>query len=313
MRHIYRTLGILIICLLLCACGNVGKDIEPSTPPDESMPNSTDNAQNSSQNPVTDDNIIGQDDTLPSVEHITLPDDISKITVSLNGGDTIRFSYTDKDKIKAVTDYFEALELTASAKNPSEYNGSAWVITAETSSGQIDLSHFGNLFFTVHSPDGARDVYEMVYKQAEAFDTVLKNNIPDILPDKYESIIYDEWKPTKITMYDNVFTAFSNGTTGWAPSKTIEITEQADIIWWYNALSRKNLTPDGTLACRCGPAYYIDFGNGYALLAHSHNDRYMTGSKVIVGDHSTKITNFDQFTAYTLSPDTHQKLKDLFK
>lgn len=125
----------------------------------------------------------GKNDT----ETVILPEDIEKITIVWNGGPLTTFSYTDDAKISRLEEYFTSLELLATKEDPTQYNGGTWLITAETDADTIEMSHFGNKFFRT---DGG-EWREISYEQASAFETILKENIPDELP---QNIMFEEWE-----------------------------------------------------------------------------------------------------------------------
>ncbi|MBQ3199571.1 MAG: hypothetical protein IJB67_04335 [Firmicutes bacterium] len=117
---------------------------------------------------------------------ITLPDNIEKITVAWNGGPLTTFSYTDSAKNEKLVEYFTTLELSPTKEDPAQYNGGSWTITISTGSETIEMVHFGNLFFM--TPTG--EWCNMSYEQAAEMENILKENVPDELP---QNIIYDEW------------------------------------------------------------------------------------------------------------------------
>ncbi len=395
---------LLAAALLFTACGDK-PDGQANTPP-------LDNAQDN----VQDGPDVQNDPAAPV--RVTLPDDIKKITVSYPEGEEIRFSYTSPDKIKALCDYYASLELDPVLIDTDLTFAGLWVIYCETASGTVALTHMGNQLLSVYDGESG-NVYNMGYEQSMEFADVLKTNIPDVLPDKYENIIFKEWRiPSKISIYrDNGSTPdfayitdpdeilgwydafkpeslvstteqfwgsseqdrycidFGNGyaltvyaddngffcclrgeraeydgksvsmlikdnltyTVGAeaqeklkelfdaepypAPDKVTmydaygskkEITDANDVEWWYNALKHDALTPDGTTACRCGPVYYIEFGNGYAVSAHAHANAYHVGTGISVAGKTVGLLG-DTRAAFSVPESVHQKLKDLFK
>lgn len=119
-------------------------------------------------------------------EEIILPDNIEKITIAWHGGPLTTFSYTDSSKIDKLREYFTSLELISTKKDPNEYVGGGWVITVEDNSEILEMIHYGNMFFK--TPDGVW--WEISYEQAEALSTILRENVPDELP---QNVIYEEW------------------------------------------------------------------------------------------------------------------------
>ena len=117
---------------------------------------------------------------------VTLPDDIKKITIAWNGGPFTTFSYTDDAKINALADYLTSLQLASTQEDPAEYLGGGWQIIVQTDSETIEMWHCHNRFF--QTPDGKW--WSITYEQASALTTLLKENIPDEMP---QTIIYDEW------------------------------------------------------------------------------------------------------------------------
>lgn len=118
---------------------------------------------------------------------VTLPDSIDKITISWKGGPATTFSYTDAEKIDQLAAYFTSLELQRTSKDPMQYNGGGWVITLETQSASYGLHHYGHQFFK--TTDGIW--WEIPYMQAEAFEALLKELVPDVMP---EQLVFSEWK-----------------------------------------------------------------------------------------------------------------------
>ena len=69
-----------------------------------------------------------------------------------------------------------------------QYNGGGWVITIETEVGSFGMHHYGNLFFK--TIDGKW--WEIPYAQAVAFESLLKDNIPDVLPQNEQADMWSE-------------------------------------------------------------------------------------------------------------------------
>lgn len=122
-----------------------------------------------------------QDSTL-----VELPDNIEKITIAWNGGPLTTFSYTDSEKIGEIVEYISSLELISTKENPAEYDGGMWLITIYTNSEMLEMVHSGNMFFKTSD----NKWWEIPYKQANELEAILKENLPDELP---QNIIYDEW------------------------------------------------------------------------------------------------------------------------
>ena len=313
MKHIFTALSLLLVCLLFTACTGDKQDIQADIPADDSS------AHNVPPSPPADEKDTSTDeqntapapsDTTPdeSEDSVPFPAVITVYHVPAQGSDGITdvIYVTDTASRQWMYDAFKPENLAASAAGFADFdsvyyidfgNGyalslrqSTYVTTgtnANREGSSIALAGTDNTVYSVDEDD---------------FERLQKMFVKEPLP-----------APSKVTFYDSVFTTFSEGKTGWAPSKTIEITDPAQVEWWYNALSRESLTPDGTVACRCGPAYYIDFGNGYALLAHSHNNAYRIGTRVITGGTMPILADTETNAVYSLNPDAHQKLKDLFK
>lgn len=119
-------------------------------------------------------------------EEVILPDNIEKITIAWNGGPLTTFSYTDSSKINILREYFTSLKLISTKKDPNEYFGGGWAITVEANSEILEMMHYGNLFFK--TPEG--EWWEISYEQAEELSTILKENVPDELP---QNAVYEEW------------------------------------------------------------------------------------------------------------------------
>lgn len=118
---------------------------------------------------------------------VTLPENIDKLTIALNSGPALTFSYTDGEKIRVIAEYLSSLDLTPTKEDPSEYTGGGWEITVTSGTNTIDLFHYGNLFFK--TADGKW--WAISYEQAEKFTTLLKENVPDELP---KNKVFDEWE-----------------------------------------------------------------------------------------------------------------------
>ena len=75
-------------------------------------------------------------------------------------------TYTSAEKIKAITDHIDNLQLdTKFPENPNDYSGSVWVITyiyADESS--LTLYHFGNMFLRTEQSDWTRLTQEQAVK-----------------------------------------------------------------------------------------------------------------------------------------------------
>ena len=416
MKKAYLLLSMLLVVLIFSACG-VGDAQEP----DNSQLSADDKQSIQDNSQLTaDDKQSNQDDVSVTPASITLPDGIKKITVSYPEGEEIRFSYTSPDKIKVLTDYYASLELDPVLINTDLTFAGLWVIYCETASDTVALTHMGNRLLSITDGETG-NVYNIGYEQSMAFVDVLRANIPDVLPEKYENFLFKEWRvPAKISVYhddgsiaytpdfvyvtdpDEILTwyeafrpesliatnellwgsseqeryyiDFGNGygliiyadDNGFfccirvdsvdyrgdsvsvliedtqtytvsedaqqklkalfeseaypAPDKVVmyyygnkkEITEPADIEWWYNALKNDALTPDGTIACRCGPVYFIDFGNGYAVSAHAHANAYHVGTGISAAGSTAGLLG-DTGAAYSVPESVHQKLEDLFK
>lgn len=111
---------------------------------------------------------------------VTLPATIVQVTISWNGGMTRAFSYTDAAKIDQLVSCFSSLELKRTFEDPMSYNGGGWLISIESGDEIYKMHHYGNRFF--QTIDGKR--WEISYDQADAFDAVLKENVPDVLPEQ---------------------------------------------------------------------------------------------------------------------------------
>ena len=96
---------------------------------------------------------------------------------SLPESETNLRSYTSPEKIKAVTDYIDALTLSARfPENPNEYAGMTWVITYVYKDGtKLTLYHFGNMFFRA----GNGSWHRMTYEQAAQLDSIISQNLSD--------------------------------------------------------------------------------------------------------------------------------------
>ena len=96
---------------------------------------------------------------------------------SLPESETYQRSYTSPEKIKAVTDYIDALILSEKfPENPNEYTGMTWVITYVYKDGtKLTLYHFGNMFFRA----GNGSWHRMTYEQAAQLDSIISQNLSD--------------------------------------------------------------------------------------------------------------------------------------
>lgn len=103
---------------------------------------------------------------------------VAEIRVSsLPESDTCRRTYISPEKIKTVTDYIDALTLSAKfPENPNEYAGMTWVITYVYKDGtELTLYHFGNMFFRA----GNGSWHRMTYEQAAQLDSIISQNPSD--------------------------------------------------------------------------------------------------------------------------------------
>lgn len=119
---------------------------------------------------------------------VSLPENITKISVSWNGGAYNVFSYTEPEKISNLVQYFTSLELSKTREDPTQYNGGGWIITIQTENETFRMHHYGNRFFK--TTDGKW--WEIPYAQASAFDALLKDNIPDELPENEQANMWDK-------------------------------------------------------------------------------------------------------------------------
>ena len=117
---------------------------------------------------------------------VTLPDDITKITIAWDGGPLTTFSYTDRSKIEKIREYLTSLVLVPTKKDAELHMGGAWVITVESSLETLEMLHYGNMFFKTANGEW----WEISYEQATEFGNILKANVPDELP---QNIVFDEW------------------------------------------------------------------------------------------------------------------------
>lgn len=80
-------------------------------------------------------------------------------------------TYTDPEKIKAVTDYIDGLTLDVLFKeDPDEYAGETWEITYIYKDGtEAAMYHFGNLFFRASGNEWRK----MDPTQAQAFANII--------------------------------------------------------------------------------------------------------------------------------------------
>lgn len=94
-------------------------------------------------------------------------ENVVKIQVSsLPESSETQRTYTSAEKIKAITDHIDNLQLdTKFPENPNDYSGSVWVITytyADESS--LTLYHFGNMFLRTEQSDWTRLTQEQAVK-----------------------------------------------------------------------------------------------------------------------------------------------------
>ena len=118
---------------------------------------------------------------------VSLPENIEKMTVSWNGGPRTTFSYTDPGKIKRLAENLSSLVLETTKKDPTLYDGGGWVIEVISDKETLEMIHYGNMFF--QTADGKW--WGISYEQAEGFEDLLKQTLPDEMP---ELILFDEWK-----------------------------------------------------------------------------------------------------------------------
>ena len=114
-------------------------------------------------------------------KQITVPDDVSRISVSPYESPYMTFVYTEDEKIKAVTDFLKSLEAKETNDTPMNYVGAVpYVITLETPKGSTEYTIAGSTFFKVR--DG--DWMTVPYEKGEEFIEILRNNEPDIKAEK---------------------------------------------------------------------------------------------------------------------------------
>lgn len=116
---------------------------------------------------------------------VSLPNNIEKITISR--GPFLTFSYTDSAKIEKFVTYFTSLEFYPSNETPDKvaYVGSPWYITVTAGRKTIEMVHFCTFFQTPKE-----DWYAITYQQGEEFETIMRQTIPDELP---QNTLFKEW------------------------------------------------------------------------------------------------------------------------
>lgn len=114
-------------------------------------------------------------------DKISLPDDVSKITVAPYYSDDMTFEYTDKKKITDLTDYFKSLEPVKTSDSPENYVGAMpYSVTIVSSSGEVHYTIAGSTLFKIE--DGSW--MSIQYEKGEEFVELLKSNIPDVQAEK---------------------------------------------------------------------------------------------------------------------------------
>ena len=305
MKGLYCIFSILLVCLLFAACAEDKQDIHADLPDADITADNLQDVNSDTQKDLTPTDTPASDEP---EESVPLPAVVTVYRVPAQGSDGITdvIYVTDTASRQWIHDTFKPESLAPSTAGLADYDSVYYI---DFGNGYALNLRQSTYITTGASANREGDSITL----AETDNTVYSVSEEDF--ERIEGMFVKEPlpAPTKVTFYDNALTTFSDGKSGWAPSKIIEITDPTEVEWWYNTLSRDNLTPDGTNGCRCGPEYYIDFGNGYALLAHSHNNAYRIGSKIITGGTSTTLADTEQNAIYSLDPDAHQKLKDLFE
>lgn len=110
-------------------------------------------------------------------DKITIPDDVSKISVAPYYSDDMTFEYTDKAKIAAFVSYFKSLETEKTSDSPENYVGAmTYSVTVVSSSGDVHYTIAGSTFLKIQ--DG--DWMSIQYEKGEEFVELLKSNAPDV-------------------------------------------------------------------------------------------------------------------------------------
>ena len=123
------------------------------------------------------------------VKPILMPADIEKITIYREGTAGTTFSYTNAEKITKLTNYLTSLKLKSTTRTPygpEIFIGGEWQIRI-IGEDICGMKIVGNEFF--QHPDGSWWIISQ--EQAEGFETLLKETVPDEMPD---NPMFDEWK-----------------------------------------------------------------------------------------------------------------------
>lgn len=90
--------------------------------------------------------------------------------------DIYRRDYTQQDKIGAITDYIDGLDLTSEFSDDPNIDGMTWVITYVYEDGtEMTMYHVGNMFFLV---DGG-EYMRMGYEQSQALSALVAEHPSD--------------------------------------------------------------------------------------------------------------------------------------
>lgn len=106
-------------------------------------------------------------------DHLSLPEDINKITIYKEGTAGTTFSYTDEEKIDRVLEYLNSLKLKSTTRTPygpQEFYTGGWQISAFSAGEKYGLELVGNKY--LQDPDGVW--WEITSAEAEQFEELLK-------------------------------------------------------------------------------------------------------------------------------------------
>lgn len=108
---------------------------------------------------------------------ITVPDNVSMVSIAPYDSEKMTFCYTDTEKIQVFVDYIQSLTPTETEKDVSLYAGMHYTITLHSSDGTTTkYTHYGNLFFRQENGIWG----DIPYEQASKLELLLNENEPDI-------------------------------------------------------------------------------------------------------------------------------------
>lgn len=108
---------------------------------------------------------------------ITVPDNVSMVSIAPYDSEKMTFCYTDAEKVQVFVNYIQSLTPSETKAEVYLYAGMNYIITLHCSDGTTTkYEHYGNLFF--RQENGVWG--DIPYEQASKLDLLLKEYEPDI-------------------------------------------------------------------------------------------------------------------------------------